>query len=129
MPTKRKAAPLVEVKDSGIHGKGLFAALARGVMRHRVLGLEAVLGNGKLFSDLKKVSKSNEGYGLRHLLIGAEGTLGIITAAALKLFPRPSETVAAFLAILTFTAAVTPWLLVALTFAMGVGTAMMMPTT
>ncbi len=58
-----------------------------GVMRHRVLGLEAVLGNGQLFTDLKKVSKSNEGYALRHLLIGSEGTLGIITKICLALIP------------------------------------------
>ncbi len=58
-----------------------------GVMRHRVLGLEAVLGNGQLFTDLKKVSKSNEGYALRHLLIGSEGTLGILTKICLALIP------------------------------------------
>lgn len=58
-----------------------------GVMRHRVLGLEAVLGNGTLFSDLKKVTKSNEGYALRHLLIGSEGTLGVITKICLALIP------------------------------------------
>lgn len=59
-----------------------------GVMRHRVLGLEAVLGNGDLFSDLKKVSKSNEGYALRHLLIGSEGTLAILTKISLALLPQ-----------------------------------------
>ncbi len=58
-----------------------------GVMRHRVLGLEAVLGNGNLFTDLKKVTKSNEGYALRHLLIGSEGTLGILTKVSLALLP------------------------------------------
>ncbi|MCP5082268.1 MAG: FAD-binding oxidoreductase [Alphaproteobacteria bacterium] len=58
-----------------------------GVMRHRVLGLEAVLGNGNLFADLKKVSKSNEGYALRHLLIGSEGTLGVLTKISLALLP------------------------------------------
>ncbi len=62
-----------------------------GVMRHRVLGLEAVLGNGDLFSDLKKVSKSNEGYALRHLLIGSEGTLGILTKISLALLPQDGD--------------------------------------
>ncbi len=59
-----------------------------GVMRHRILGLEAVLGDGRLFSDLKKVSKSNEGYNLKQLFIGGEGTLGVVTRIAVALIPR-----------------------------------------
>ena len=58
-----------------------------GVMRHRVLGLEAVLGNGQMYTDLKKVTKSNEGYAVRHLLIGSEGTLGFLTKISLALTP------------------------------------------
>ncbi len=58
-----------------------------GVMRQRVLGLEAVLGNGQIYTDLKKVTKSNEGYAVRHLLIGSEGTLGLLTKISVSLAP------------------------------------------
>jgi FAD/FMN-containing dehydrogenase len=54
-----------------------------------VLGLEVVLANGKILRGLRKLKKDNTGYDLRHLFMGAEGTLGIITAAVLKLFPAP----------------------------------------
>lgn len=62
-----------------------------GVMRHRILGLDAVLGDGRPFTDLKKVSKSNEGYNLKHLFIGAEGTLGVVTRIAIALIPRDGQ--------------------------------------
>ena len=62
-------------------------AFRYGVTRHRILGLEAVLPDGELFSDLKQVTKANEGYDIKQLLIGAEGTLGIITKIALNLVP------------------------------------------
>jgi len=62
-----------------------------GTMRHRVLGLEAVLPNGEVFSDLKQVIKANEGYDIKQLLIGAEGTLGIITKVVLALAPADSN--------------------------------------
>ena len=66
---------------------GGTAVLRYGVARDLVLGLEAVLPNGEIFHGLKRLRKDNTGYDLKHLLIGAEGTLGIVTAAALKLFP------------------------------------------
>lgn len=62
-------------------------AFRNGTMRQRVLGIEAVLPNGRLFSDLKKVIKANEGYDIKQLLIGAEGTLGIVTKIVLNLLP------------------------------------------
>ena len=62
-------------------------AFRHGVMRHRILGLEAVLPNGDLFSDLKQVTKANEGYDIKQLFIGAEGTLGIITKVVIDLVP------------------------------------------
>lgn len=62
-----------------------------GNARDLCLGIEAVLPDGALISGLKSLRKDNTGYDLRHLLIGAEGTLGIITAARLRLFPRPAE--------------------------------------
>ncbi|WP_413993241.1 FAD-binding oxidoreductase [Labrys okinawensis] len=65
-------------------------AFRNGVMRHRVLGLEAVLPDGSIYSDLTRVVKNAAGYDLKHLLIGAEGTLGIVTKAALKLEPLPA---------------------------------------
>ena len=62
-----------------------------GMMRDLVLGLEVVLPDGQIWSHLKGLRKDNTGYDLKHMFIGAEGTLGIITALCLKLFPRPQE--------------------------------------
>src|ERR1700727_2016187 len=67
---------------------GGTAALAYGVAREMALGLGVVLAGGRILNLLSKLKKDNTGYDLRHLFIGAEGTLGIITAATLKLFPR-----------------------------------------
>lgn len=61
--------------------------LRYGMMRDLVLGLEAVMPNGEVFHGLKRLRKDNTGYDLKQLLIGAEGTLGVVTAATLKLFP------------------------------------------
>lgn len=68
---------------------GGTAALAFGVAREMALGLEVVLADGRILNGLSKLKKDNTGYDLRNLFIGAEGTLGIITAATLKLFPKP----------------------------------------
>ncbi|WP_292172230.1 FAD-binding oxidoreductase [Mesorhizobium sp.] len=66
---------------------GGIMAFRNGTMRHRVLGLEAVLPDGSIFSDLTRVLKTSAGYDLKHLFIGAEGTLGIVTRVALRLDP------------------------------------------
>ena len=76
---------------------GGTGALAYGVARDLCLGLEVVLPTGEVLDDLNKLKKNNTGYDLRDLFIGAEGTLGIITAAVLKLFPKPRGRAAAFL--------------------------------
>jgi D-lactate dehydrogenase (cytochrome) len=68
---------------------GGSAAVAYGVAREMALGLEVVLADGRILNGLSKLKKDNTGYDLRNLFIGAEGTLGIITAATLKLFPKP----------------------------------------
>src|SRR5580693_1913185 len=68
---------------------GGTAALAYGVAREMAIGLEVVLADGRILNGLSKLKKDNTGYDLRNLFIGAEGTLGIITAATLKLFPKP----------------------------------------
>src|ERR1700753_926296 len=68
---------------------GGTGALAYGVAREMALGLEVVLADGRVLNVLSKLKKDNTGYDLRNLFIGAEGTLGIITAATLKLFPKP----------------------------------------
>ncbi len=74
---------------------GGTAVLRYGTMRDLVLGLEAVLPNGEVFNGLKRLRKDNTGYDLKQLLIGAEGTLGVVTAASLKLFaPLVSRAVA-----------------------------------
>ena len=67
---------------------GGVQVLRYGMMRDLVLGIEAVLPNGEIFHGLKRLRKDNTGYDLKQLFIGAEGTLGIVTAATLKLFPR-----------------------------------------
>jgi D-lactate dehydrogenase (cytochrome) len=68
---------------------GGTTALAYGVAREMALGLEVVLADGRVLNGLSKLKKDNTGYDLRNIFIGAEGTLGIITAATLKLFPKP----------------------------------------
>ena len=68
---------------------GGINVLRYGTMRDLVLGLEVVLPDGRIWNGLRALRKDNSGYDLKHLFIGAEGTLGIITAAVLKLFPRP----------------------------------------
>jgi FAD/FMN-containing dehydrogenase len=78
---------------------GGTGALAYGVARDLVLGLEVVLADGRILHNLRKLKKDNTGYDLRHLFIGAEGTLGIITAAVLKLFPRPRAVETAFVGV------------------------------
>ena len=75
---------------------GGTGALAFGVAREMALGLEVVLADGRILNALSKLKKDNTGYDLRNLFIGAEGTLGIITAATLKLFPKPRAIETAF---------------------------------
>jgi FAD/FMN-containing dehydrogenase len=78
---------------------GGVQVLRYGNARDLCLGLEAVLPDGTIWNGLSRLRKDNTGYDLRNLLVGAEGTLGIITAASLKLFPRPRHLETAFLAI------------------------------
>ena len=78
---------------------GGIQVLRYGNARDLCLGIEAVLPCGSVLSELSPLHKNNTGYDLRHLLIGSEGTLGIITAASLKLKPVDPETATAFLAI------------------------------
>lgn len=68
---------------------GGVGALSYGVARDLCLGLEVVLPTGEVLDDLRKLKKDNTGYDLKDLFVGAEGTLGVITAAVLKLFPKP----------------------------------------
>jgi FAD/FMN-containing dehydrogenase len=75
---------------------GGMAVLAYGSARDLALGLEVVLADGSVWNGLKRLRKDNSGYDLKDLFIGSEGTLGIITAAVLRLFPRPARTVTAF---------------------------------
>ncbi len=78
---------------------GGINVLLFGNAREQVLGLEAVLPDGRLWNDMGELRKNNTGYDLKNLLIGAEGTLGIITAAVLKLHPVPQQTETAFVAL------------------------------
>jgi FAD/FMN-containing dehydrogenase len=78
---------------------GGTAVLRYGMMRDLILGLEVVLPDGRVLDGLKPLRKDNTGYDLRDLFIGAEGTLGVITAAACKLFSRPAWTLTAFVSV------------------------------
>jgi FAD/FMN-containing dehydrogenase len=78
---------------------GGTAVLRYGNARDLCLGVEAVLPDGTVFDGLKRLRKDNAGYDLRHLMIGSEGTLGVITAASLRLFPVPAASVVALLAV------------------------------
>ncbi len=75
---------------------GGIAVLAYGNARDLVLGLEVVLADGRVWNGLKALRKDNAGYDLKQLFIGSEGTLGIVTAAVLRLFPKPRSTGVAF---------------------------------
>ena len=70
-----------------------------GMTRELVLGLEVVLPDGTVMTSLNKLIKNNAGYDLKHLFVGSEGTLGIITRAVLKLYPKPRSTMAALCAV------------------------------
>jgi len=74
---------LISTNAGGVH------VVRYGMMRDLVFGIEAVLPDGRVWDGLKSLRKDNTGYDLKQLFIGAEGTLGVITAASLKLFPRP----------------------------------------
>ena len=78
---------------------GGVGVLAYGNTRQLVLGLEVVLADGRIWKGLNALKKDNTGYDLKDLFIGSEGTLGIITAAVLKLFPKPAEKATAILAL------------------------------
>jgi D-lactate dehydrogenase (cytochrome) len=78
---------------------GGVGVLRYGNTRDLALGLEVVLPDGRVWDGLRALRKDNTGYDLKHLFIGAEGTLGIITAATLKLFPKPRQLETAFIAL------------------------------
>ena len=75
---------------------GGTGVLAYGNTRDLVMGIEAVLPSGEVWNGLSRLRKNNTGYDLKHLFIGGEGTLGIVTAATLKLFPKPKGREVAF---------------------------------
>ncbi len=85
---------------------GGTAVLRYGNARDLVLGIEAVMPDGRIWNGLKALRKDNTGYDLKHLMMGAEGTLGIITAAVLKLYPQAQHTCTALVAVPSPTAAV-----------------------
>ncbi len=85
---------------------GGVQVLRYGNTRELTLGLEVVLPSGEIWDGLRGLRKDNTGYDLKHLFIGAEGTLGIITAAVVRLFPLPRATATAWLAIASPAAAV-----------------------
>ena len=70
-----------------------------GIARSHALGIEVVLADGRVLHNLNKLKKDNTGYDLKNLFIGAEGTLGVITAAVLRLVPRPRAVETAFVGV------------------------------
>ncbi|NNU15280.1 FAD-binding oxidoreductase [Parvularcula sp. ZS-1/3] len=84
---------VLSTNAGGVH------VLRYGNARDLVLGIEAVLPDGRIWKGLNQLRKNNTGYDLKHLFIGGEGTIGIITAAVLKTYPRPKEHVTAMLAL------------------------------
>ncbi|MFO1176414.1 MAG: FAD-binding oxidoreductase [Paracoccaceae bacterium] len=84
---------LLSTNAGGVH------VLRYGTARDLCLGIEAVLPDGSILNGLKRLRKDNTGYDIRNLLIGAEGTLGVITAASLKLSPQPAAGAVAFLTV------------------------------
>jgi len=78
---------------------GGVQVLRYGNARELVLGLEVVLPDGRIWNGLRGLRKDNTGYDLKHLFVGAEGTLGLVTAAVLKLFPRPRASATAWAAV------------------------------
>ena len=91
---------VLSTNAGGVH------VLRYGNARDLVLGLEVVLPDGRIWNGLNALRKNNTGYDLKHLFMGGEGTLGIITAAVLKLYPRPKDYVTALLAVPSADAAV-----------------------
>jgi FAD/FMN-containing dehydrogenase len=98
--------PLTLASQGSARLGGLLATNAGGVnvirygnARDLVLGIEAVLADGTVIETLSPLRKNNMGYDLRHLLIGSEGTLGVITAASLRLFPKPAQQSAALMVV------------------------------
>ena len=79
--------------------------LRYGMMRDLVLGIEAVLPDGRVISSLNKMLKNNTGYDLKQLFVGAEGTLGVVTRANLKLYPKPADAVTALCGLPNYEAA------------------------
>src|ERR1700677_1512180 len=75
---------------------GGTAAIAHGIARSHALGIEVVLADGRVLNNLNKLKKDNTGYDLKNLFIGAEGTLGVITAGGLRLVPRPRSVETAY---------------------------------
>ncbi len=98
--------PLSLASEGSAQIGGLLATNAGGVnvlrygnARDLVLGLEVVMADGTIWHGLRRLRKDNTGYDLRHLMLGSEGTLGVITAASLRLFPRPAEQGAALMVV------------------------------
>jgi D-lactate dehydrogenase (cytochrome) len=86
-------------RRQSLHQCGRHTRVSWGVARQQALGLEVVLADGRVLNNLNKLKKDNTGYDLKNLFIGAEGTLGVITAATLRLIARPRSVETAFVGV------------------------------
>ncbi|TAH36507.1 MAG: FAD-binding oxidoreductase [Alphaproteobacteria bacterium] len=92
----------VQIGGAVATNAGGLNVIKYGMMRNLTLGIEAVMADGSIWNNLYQLTKNNAGYDLKQLLIGSEGTLGIITKVALKLFPLPKQRLVAILAVDSF---------------------------
>ena len=106
-PLSLKAEERCQIGGCISTNAGGLRTIRYGNTRDLILGLEVVLPDGRIFSSLRSLYKDNTGYDFKHLFIGAEGTLGIITAAVLKLFPEPHNKETLFIALDSLADAVT----------------------
>jgi FAD/FMN-containing dehydrogenase len=97
--TVKAGTPLETIQNAGGN-----RVIRYGMTRELVLGLEVVLPDGTVITNLNKLLKNNAGYDLKHLFIGSEGTLGTITRVVLRLFPKPRSTMAALCALADYSA-------------------------
>ena len=106
-PLSLSAEGSCQIGGNASTNAGGVNVLKYGMARDQIMGIEVVLPDGSIFSDLKSLKKDNTGYDLKQLFIGAEGTLGVITKISLKLASKPKNTVTCMVAVKSVNDAIT----------------------